>query len=367
MQGTPVKLDSIRALRGVAVLMVLMAHLFSIEGKYAGDPILGDWLLAGFAGVDLFFVISGFIMVYVTQGVGSGLSRGTKMSLPQGGAHRLGVSARFLFARIVRIYPLYWVVTLALLLVWIKYPAIVFASSGQDFDLIRSFLLLPDEQLPLLAVGWTLVHEMYFYLLFALALLLPRKFLLWFLLSAALLGAVGYWQSEPQLSALQKIVFSPLTFEFLGGALVAAAMMRWQFKIWPVLLAVASFGFILAMVYANHVGSAVLDSHLQRTLVFAPTASLLVLALVVMEQCGKTFPKILIWVGDQSYSLYLTHVLSLSLVGKIWAMIAVPGIWDNLIAIPILLVSSLLIGQATYVLLERPLLRQTNKYRKKLR
>jgi len=85
------RLDHIQALRGIAALMVVVSHLLIIERKYSVDQILGEWAVFGMAGVDLFFVISGFIMVYVMWD----RPRGVK------------ASAEFLWGRASRIYPLY--------------------------------------------------------------------------------------------------------------------------------------------------------------------------------------------------------------------------------------------------------------------
>ena len=90
-------LNHVQALRGVAAFLVMLAHLYDSELKYSPDQLLGRWTIYGNAGVDLFFLISGFIMVYVT----SNRDRGVKPAF------------EFLFSRACRIYPLYWIVTLA--------------------------------------------------------------------------------------------------------------------------------------------------------------------------------------------------------------------------------------------------------------
>ncbi|MCF6293897.1 MAG: acyltransferase [Robiginitomaculum sp.] len=344
------RLDSIRALRGIAVLLVLASHLLIIERKYSNDQILPDWLINGLSGVDLFFVISGFIMVYVTQNTRVGWQS----------------SWLFLLARITRIYPLYWVVSLSLVFVWLIVPHMVFSSTLGQPNFFRSFLLLPDQQPPLLAVGWTLIHEMYFYLIFALGLLLPRKYLIWFLLLVSVVAVLGYWQYSSRLSALTSLILSPLIIEFLGGAMVAFAVIRWKVHFWQILVFAGVTLFLLTLIYASYNSIEEFWVHSKRALFFAPSASLLVYGLVVMEQNGKSFSTALIWIGDQSYSLYLTHVLTLSVVGWIWGWFAVPGYWDNIIALPILVISSLIVGQITYVLLERPMLRGAYWLRHKL-
>lgn len=345
------RLDSIRALRGIAVLLVLFSHLMAVERNFSSDRLLSDWWIIGFSGVDLFFVISGFIMVYVTRHTMPGFKS----------------SLRFLIARVTRIYPLYWVVSFALLLVWLQEPALVYASANMSPDILRSFLLFPAARDPLLPVGWTLIHEMYFYLIFGFLLLFPRKFMLVILLLFAGAAIIGYGAFAAQFAPVQRIIFSPLIFEFIGGALIAMAVLRWQFANWKWITCAGMVIFLAAIVFSGFFADGNFWDHWLRPFIFAPAASLFVFGFIVMEKSGKIFPRFLLWVGDQSYSLYLTHLLTLSLFGRIWGWYASPSILDNVLMLPILLAISLVIGQVTFVLLERPLLSGSYWLRKKLK
>jgi len=141
--------------------MVMLSHLFIIEQKYSQDQILPNVLNFGMAGVDIFFVISGFIMVYVTHKWTAGAAK----HIPE-----------FLSSRALRIYPLYWIVSLPLLGLYLLRPDLVFSASvWNEPNLLKSFLLWPDVAYPLLEIGWTLIHEMSFYLIFALILIAPRR------------------------------------------------------------------------------------------------------------------------------------------------------------------------------------------------
>lgn len=116
-------LNGIQALRAVAVVFVLFSHLFRVEGKYAAETILPNATLIGVSGVDIFFVISGFIMVYVTDGKRDGLLR----------------AIEFLYRRAVRIYPIYWVYTSLVLVLYIVAPSMV--NSGAPADILASYAL----------------------------------------------------------------------------------------------------------------------------------------------------------------------------------------------------------------------------------
>ncbi|MEA2116633.1 MAG: acyltransferase, partial [Thermodesulfobacteriota bacterium] len=135
------RIKNIQALRGVAVLLVVFFHMVTIEKKYGGtNTLLSDYFQFGMFGVDLFFVISGFVMVTVSRG---------KFQQPR-------QAATFLYHRISRIYPMYWFYSLLVLAVFLLQPSFVNSSQFGQVNILASFLLLPQKHLPLLMVGWTL-------------------------------------------------------------------------------------------------------------------------------------------------------------------------------------------------------------------
>ena len=186
--------------------MVVFFHMVTIEKKYGGtNTLLSDFFQFGMFGVDLFFVISGFVMVTVTR---------RKFQQPR-------QAVTFLYHRISRIYPLYWFYSLLVLAVFLLHPSFVNSSQFGQVNILASFLLLPQKHLPLLMVGWTLVHEMYFYLVFFLLLFLPEKHLVksigfW---TAIILFLQLYITSDSPLAL--RLISHPLTIEFVGGCLLA--------------------------------------------------------------------------------------------------------------------------------------------------
>lgn len=345
-------LTSVQALRGLAALLVVATHLWVIERKYSPDAITPEWFSHGAGGVDLFFVISGFIMVYVTQAA----TRGGK-----------GVG-EFLFARAGRIYPLYWVVSLALLAVWFVRPEMVFGSY-EDPNLVKSFLLWPDVRPgnslrpPLLLVGWTLVHEMSFYLIFALSLFLSRRFLPIFLGLWTVIFLAGNLLGADKMLIAAQIFFHPMTAEFLMGAFAGLAILRGvKFPVWIMLGLTLAALIIFPMIQPVHYGFP-----WTRVLVFGVPSVLLVLACVSWErQSSAKVAKPLVLLGDWSYALYLTHVLTLSLVGRIWALFSRQGLLDNIVMITLMLIATLIVSALTYILIERPLIRAVKKVKKRV-
>lgn len=128
------RLESVQALRGIAVLFVVLSHVGFIN--------------FGAFGVDLFFCISGFIMMYITQ----------------------KSTANFFYKRVIRIIPLYWAMTISTFILVACKPSLFNSTSSELSHLIKSITFIPFDKSgviePILGPGWTLNYEMYFYLLF---------------------------------------------------------------------------------------------------------------------------------------------------------------------------------------------------------
>ena len=346
-ENTPLsKIINIQALRGVAVLLVVLFHLVTIEQKYGGvKTILPNFLNVGMFGVDLFFVISGFVMVSVTKGKFLNIKH----------------AAQFLYHRASRIYPTYWVYSLLVLGVFLFKPTLVNSSQGNEVNIVASFLLLPSDRLPLVMVGWTLIHEMYFYLVYFFILLfisekhLVNALVLW---AAVIIGANF---SLELATPFEKLVFHPLTIEFIFGCFVAIYYFRKNNKILreDLLLSLAAVGFI-AMIYGQNLYYQHTESFEPqgwwRILIFGLPALSIVFYFINAERNGFVFHSSLVRIGDTSYSIYLSHILTLSAVGRIWSSFSIDSTWDNVIMIPILIISAIIVGMLSYRYVERPLL-----------
>ena len=228
------KIQNIQALRGVAVLSVVFFHLLMIERKYGGSKtILPEFFQFGMFGVDLFFVISGFVMFTVTRG---------RFQIPK---HAL----RFLYHRVARIYPTYWVYSVLVLIVFLLKPTWVNNSQGNQVNILSSFLLLPSQTLPLVMVGWTLIHEMYFYLVFFIIfLLISERHLVYAIFIWGICVALLNLNAESSSPALA-IISHPLTFEFLGGCILASIYYKKEIKIKNSILLVLAGLSLLSAIY----------------------------------------------------------------------------------------------------------------------
>ena len=162
------KLLSIQTLRGIAALLVVFLHIsFELSSKTNGSIILGFYNLNSFGllGVDIFFVISGFIIFWIH---GNDFQKKNAFQI-------------FFIKRLTRIVPLYWLFTIISALILLLIPELF--TKGKEFEFthfLTSLLFFPwynsvGEIYPILAVGWTLNIEMYFYFVFALTLFLVNS------------------------------------------------------------------------------------------------------------------------------------------------------------------------------------------------
>ena len=187
---------SVQYLRAIAAVSVVVSH------QLGGLSALG----AGAHGVDLFFVISGFIIFSLTEEQAVG-------------------PRRFMLDRLARIAPLYWLATLlAFVVVGLKLP--LYGCSSDPVLLLKSLLFVPayspnGHLWPTLLLGWTLNYEMVFYLLFAVFLCLPARFRIP-ALAVTLLPIVLLGRILPHHGAIAATYTNPLQVEFLAGALLGS-------------------------------------------------------------------------------------------------------------------------------------------------
>lgn len=339
-------INNIQSLRGIAVLGVIFFHLYGIEKKYSTDPVLPDILQIGTAGVDLFFLISGFIMIKVIQPMPPGLHSMT----------------RFMIQRLTRIYPMYWLVSLCICAgLWITQDNPV-SSTTDIIYILKSLLLLPQASSPILSVGWTLIHEMYFYCLFSILFFISGKYritaiALW---SLAVLLCWNILRPTPD-SPWLFLLSNPLSLEFAVGCLIATWSQHYKGHV-PTLLLLGVLGAISGWLYWIFwkdnpdfpVGG-------QRVICFIVPCAMLLAAGVALEKENYVFPA---WIqklelqklGDASYSLYLTHLLFLSLGGKVWQIYGSGSAMSSLLWLPLLLTVALIGGMLCHYKIEKPML-----------
>jgi len=340
----PEEILSIQVLRAVAALAVFANHLSQeLHDTAHWDPLPHSSVTAG--GVDLFFVISGFVMVHASRDMFG----------------RAGMRREFVRRRLIRIVPLYWMITGALAVHAIaRYDAAGLAAANLSPGLIvSSFFFVPWPRpeggiTPLLAVGWTLSYEMFFYLLLALSLALPRRAAVGataVMLIAAVAAAVpaagppGPTAGWPALIAVE-FIFG------MGIALLAS----------EVTLSRAAALSLLCGGTAGLVAMA--DAPAQSELRFAlwgiPCALVVAGATLHRFSLASKLWKPLIVLGNASYALYLVHeflAMPRLVAARVFGIVQGPWL-DHPVAYGMALVA-LMIGAALAVhfFVERPAIR----------
>ncbi|MBI1360893.1 MAG: acyltransferase family protein [Alphaproteobacteria bacterium] len=295
-------LNRLQALRAVAAYMVVLFHCF--EGLHAEE--LGiPRMTVGAAGVGLFFVISGFIMVYVA---------GSRETPPT-----------FIVNRIARIVPLYWAATFAALTLAAIRPWLLPGVSFDLHSILASLAFVPHrdalgELKPILFLGWTLNWEMLFYLLFAISMLAAARFRL-LVLSALMTAVFVVGLLAPQNSPLT-FYAQPILYDFIYGCLIATGMrspvvgpMLKRLPAWTLIL-VGATALLATVLLPESADTGFPVSNWTRPLLWGIPAALVVLGVVTLDlSLPPAKIPTLKALGDASYSAYLLHPLVFAVTG----------------------------------------------------
>jgi exopolysaccharide production protein ExoZ len=322
----------IQILRGLAAFAVLFCHLpeeilIAINAPFKQLP--------GAFGVDVFFVISGFLMMYVTE-------NGTK---------------DFLVKRAVRILPLYWICTLI-------YG--IYYDIGSMEQVMRSIFLLPD---PIVGQAWTLIYEVIFYMIIFLSAKISIKHR-GLITSAVLItiASAGVYL-KPWLNETTGFYFSSIILEFIFGIGAYWFVKQSMIKI-PKLLSLFICFISVGMMYILKImifrDSFIAGENLTGTnewnLRFLCWG---VFALVIFVSffCGfrgYKFPKIFVFFGDISFSVYLIHTIVIDIVRQ-------TGLFDFsrfvqwLFGTIVILIVTIAVSSLSYLLFEKKLLDWTKQ------
>lgn len=328
-------LNVIQYLRAVAALAVVASHAPDQVAVYMQyfDFALGK------AGVDLFFVISGFIMVT---------------------AARARSGADFFVRRLIRVVPLYWGLTLLLAGAGLMLPQLLRVIHVTPEGVAQSLLFIPHVTQgvagPLLAPGWTLNFEMLFYAVFAVLFAVPvlRRIALMTSLFAAMV-AVGLLWPVVRDNPIGEMLTSPLLLEFTAGMMVGYGVQRgW----------LPGPRLAVAMVLAAGVWMALAHGAGLHRVVFAGLPAVAVVwALVALERAGH-MPKaaVLRHLGDASYSIYLSHLFVYGVVRIVWPRVFDSGSYLEGVGYMLCMMGAAIIaGLVLYHLAERPVTRLLNR------
>ncbi|MDQ7988864.1 MAG: acyltransferase [Candidatus Dactylopiibacterium sp.] len=302
------RLAGLQQLRFVAAFLVLVHHVFE-ELRAHPQVHLPDTLVAlGACGVDIFFVISGYVMWHSTRGFAAGVR-----------------ATDFLRRRARRIYPIYWACLGLLLLAWAS--GLAYRSLAvEPMRLLSSITLIPlaGRDAPLiLGVAWTLVYEMYFYLVCALVLSLRgavRGALAVPLLLALLppLAWLGGWEAG------WRWFTSPLVLEFCFGLWLGASRFTPGPHLRRALWVVAAACFVSATLLWRDPATHSLNDA-TRWLAWGLPATLAVMASLPHPLASGRAGAWMTRLGDASYALYLSHGFVMISLAT-WLRVAAPSL-----------------------------------------
>lgn len=306
-------LSNLQILRAFAALNVVMFHIIEVVAEHGGE-IPGLAFLKGWGanGIDIFFILSGFIMVYIAE-------------------MRPRKPGEFLINRISRIVPIYWILTaLGCLAI---FAAGEFRGEPISFDaMLSSFAFLTrwtTLDMPILYVGWTLEWEMLFYLIFGASLFLKGKTAQFVIPLVLLLGLVVFGGQDP------------IILEFGFGMILA--------KIYKVKLLKDNASAIAAFGAVGLLASIWVKPDLPQFILWGVPSALLILGLVNMKQ-WKT--KLGVHLGDASYSIYLIQVFTIPVFYKVANKIT-PDLPAFLLAMGCLLATAIA-GSLFHLIVEKP-------------
>jgi exopolysaccharide production protein ExoZ len=329
------KFEVIQAFRFVAAFMVIILHstFYTSERLDPNAPIYSQ----GHNGVRLFFVISGFVMIISSESLKK-LASGWKI---------------FSEKRILRIVPIYWIITTYKLLVLVFASALVYHAKIDFTNILKSYFFIPAKNIdgeisPLLGVGWTLNFEMFFYFLFAIALAFRLNVLAF--LSAIFIPLAFLSIFKTPASPVISFYADPIIIDFLLG-MIAAKLILSAKKISPTLATIFIITGLLYLFVPQIRSLSVLYAYDQIT---GGIASFMVIygGICIEKTLQNKIPSWLIYLGGASYSLYLVHPISAPLAPAVFKYLHLKWTW---LSVLLSVLTSITAGVLFYKYCEVPL------------
>lgn len=325
-------------IRAIAALLVVYYHaILQLQKALPGSPLTG--MDIGDSGVDLFFVLSGFVMWVTTSG-------------------KPVSTLEFYWKRIRRVAPLYWSATVVAALAALAIPNLLRSTVFDPAHVLASFLFVPwvnpapglDSMIaPIVVPGWTLNYEMYFYFVFGIMLLLPQGLRLIGLTGVFAVVAISC-RLLPFENTATLFYGNSVVFEFLAGAAIGHHYMTAEHRLTIgrglSLLAAGSF-LLLAN---NHLGPAI-----DRFFLMGIPATVIVYAATAVDFSKLRPVGWLRKLGDASYSIYLTHGFVLAAMRVLFIAMPFAVLKNEIVFLVASLAICIGVGLLVHALFESPL------------
>lgn len=288
------KIQSLQVLRGLAAWLVVYHHYMQIFHSFNSTSSIGEFFSSrGGFGVDLFFVLSGFMMYLA--------------------ASRPSTDGwSFFIKRLFRVFPTYWFFTFIIIIAVALIPSAFIYNQYTAYTLIQSLLFIPHENVsglgvyPVLTVGWTLNYEVLFYSILAVCLAVFKRKGIYICCVLILLFPVVFYSFD---NVTMSVIKSPKMWQFVFGMAIGYIFLK--YKIIEIQLFKTG---LISLIAGGIVLSGIVGYGLIHTTI---SASLIVIGFILINNLfneKNLLTQFLIKLGDYSYSTYLAHILVLGVL-----------------------------------------------------
>jgi peptidoglycan/LPS O-acetylase OafA/YrhL len=364
------KLDGIQVLRGIAAIIILMYHAWALSIKLLNYNYLNGLFQDGYLGVDLFFVISGFIIFFIYKK----------------GFVNLGKIKLFLLKRFTRIYPFYWFLNLLIIPLYFLFPQYKAGYETNPIIILTSLLLIPYVDGPIIYVAWTLWYIIFFYIWFAVLFAVKKSWRKWVLGVWSILNIyvflVPYFHFSFPENPLIRFIFNEYNIEFLLGISVAYFLSKKLFPFRNILLIVGIISLIAGSLITQKWNS-------YRVLTYGIPLSLIIFSVALSDipflrqfvpnksgskwlrrvytrspaQRGEGYiyterkmHRLLVYLGNASYSIFLSHYMTLAILTRLFLLTGFQSFISPFIAMSVFCIIAVMIGCVLYSFVEKPML-----------
>lgn len=348
LPGKPVanKYDTIQIFRFIAALMVIILHstYYTYERLNAGITIYNQ----GAHGVRLFFVISGLVMVLSSENL-KGKANGWKI---------------FSIKRIIRIVPIYWIIMTYKLFVLIFASSLVYHTKMDIGYILKSYFFIPalnvDGKLsPLLGVGWTLNFEMFFYLMFTIALAFQINTILLMSLIFIPLSVLSFYSNNTWPDF--RFYANPIVLDFLYG-MIAGQLILSDKKLPKIIAFPIIFIGLLYLFFPKNDILISSGLYTNENFIIGIVAFLVIYSCASIENMGASKPAWLIYLGGASYSLYLIHPVVAPIVPS---LLKVVNLKWSILSVVLSVLFAIAAGTVFYKYCETPITKFFSAWAKK--
>lgn len=340
---------SLQICRGLAAIIVLLCHANIIIDK----TLFSGFFVVAWHGVDFFFVLSGFIVYYTN-------------SKSFGKTNDFGI---YLKKRLIRIFPIYWVYSIPVILLHlliISFTGLKLVSwfDFNVFNVTKSLLLYPADflgnKMPIIPVAWTLSSELLFYIVFGICILIPRHYLIYITVLWLIgIGLTSLKIIDTSGNYFLVTLLAAKNLEFILGCVLAEIILRGKIiNNFSVAVGVVLIGIVLLLL--SWINEWLRLDYLVKVDVikFGIPYAIIIYGLISIEFSRKikTTKNVFVYLGNASYSIYLTHYIIITLLFAI-----VKKLTDiNYIIFTIAVILSVIFGCLCYSFIEKPLLKFLN-------